>query len=374
MAMNGIETTQALAVQQGFGTESMTLRGETAATAVAAREQAAIQARYIMAVQRPRSIERFRVAMLDECKRPGFAAVARYCRPVGRVKDQQTGEWRETYAEGPSIRFIEAAIRNFRNIAVEVSTVFDSADLRIVRVAVGDLETIAGYGNEIQIPKQVERRGKKVNKQDVPPEGREVVGERVNSYGDKVYIVRATDDELLVRQAALVSKSIRTQAQRLLPGDVVEECMQIVLETQAKADAQDPQTAMRKLIDAFHSIGVSPDDLETWAGKSLQQLQPKEIAELRAIYQGVRDGENTWADSMEGKGAGTVEAAAAVAEEKLARMRGAKTEPAKEAAPELTQEQKDEAERIAALRKEEERILAENKPQGKGKIQFPGAK
>ena len=44
---------KALAISQEFGTQELTIRGETAASAVAAREQAAIQARYIMAIQRP---------------------------------------------------------------------------------------------------------------------------------------------------------------------------------------------------------------------------------------------------------------------------------------------------------------------------------
>lgn len=294
-----------------FGVHQVENRAETAATAVAAREQAAINALFIMAERHPRSIEKFRLAMLDECKRPTFAAVARYGKPVG--KELIDGKWTEKKVYGPSIRFIEAAIRSFRNLSPEVFTVFDSPTLRIVRVTVTDLEAVVRYANEVQIEKHVERKGKKQGNKTVAPEGREVLGERVNTYGDPVYIVRATEDEVLVKQNSLVSKSIRTQAQRLLPGDIVEECMATVVEVQLNADAKDPGAALRKIIDAFHELNVEPPDLERWAGKTLDRLQPKDMQELRAIYTSIKEGDTTW-DEIAGDGGSKDEQKQAAAE------------------------------------------------------------
>lgn len=342
----------ALAVTEGFGAEGVTLRGETAASAIAARESAAIQARYIMAMRNPRNIEQFRVALLDECRRPGFAAVARFRKPVGKTKDPVTDEWKQLYAEGPSIRFIEAAIRNFKNISPEVFTVFDSEQMRIIRVQITDLEANICYATEIQIPKTVEKRGKKTKAGNIPPEGREVISERINSYGDPTYLVRATDDELLIRQAALISKSIRTQAQRLLPGDVVEECMDEVMRTQDSADAKDPKAAMRKLIDALHAFGVGPTDIEEWIGKPIEQLQPKEIQALRLIYISIKDGDLTWGEVMDQTESGSREAQQDVAERKLAALRTKaeipQSETPKDNAP-MIEEQRENAERKAAL-------------------------
>ena len=284
--------------RQEFGVQQIEKRAETASTAVAAREQAAVNALFIMAERHPRNIERFRLAMLDECKRPTFSAVARYGKPVGKEKDRDTGEWVEKKVHGPSIRFIESAIRNFRNLSPEVFTVFDSPDLRIVRVTVTDLESVIRYASEIQVEKHVERRGQKKGNTTVAPEGRDVVGERVNTYGDKVFIVRATEDEVLVKQNALVSKAIRTQAQRLLPGDIVEECMRMVVTVQEAADKSDPEASMRKILDAFHDLNVEPTDLEAWAGKPLDRLQPKQMQELREIYAAIRDGELDWDQVM----------------------------------------------------------------------------
>jgi len=305
-----------------FGVQQMEKRAETASTAVAAREQAAVQARFIMAERNPRQIEKFRLSMIDECKRPTFAAVARYGKPVGKEKNAQ-GQWVEKKVYGPSIRFIEAAIRNFRNLAPEVFTVFDSPTLRIVRVTVTDLEANICYANEIQVEKHVERKGKQQGNKTVAPEGREVLGERVNSYGDPVYIVRATEDEVLVKQNSLVSKAIRTQAQRLLPGDIVEECMDVVVRVQKTADAEDPAASLRKILDAFHDLNVEPSDLERWAGKALDRLQPKEMQELRAIYTSIKEGETTWDEIVaagEGEGGSKDEQKNAAAE-KLASLR-----------------------------------------------------
>lgn len=293
-------------VKHGFGETAVTPYAETAAQAVAAREQAAIQARYIMAIQRPRKVETFRVKLLEECKRTGFAEVARYSKPMGG-----------TNIEGPSIRFVEAALRYFQNIDVNVSTVYDSPEMRICRVVVTDMEGNLGYATEIQVQKTVERKNGK---------GREVIGERTNTYGDKVYIVVATDDEILVKQAALVSKAIRTQGLRLLPGDVVEEAQQLVIATMSKGVVDDPKAAIRKLIDAFAEYRITPDDLVSYIGKPLDRMQPKDITKLRTIFSAIRDGETNWDEVMEEENpSGSVEAAQEVARRKLADIEAAKT-------------------------------------------------
>src|ERR1051325_11866299 len=85
---------------------------ETASRAVAAREEAAVKARYIMALERPRDLDLVRQRLLKECERPGFAQVAIYAKPVGEKK-----------VRGLSIRFAEAAIRNFTNVLTEVNVI-----------------------------------------------------------------------------------------------------------------------------------------------------------------------------------------------------------------------------------------------------------
>src|SRR6266508_920945 len=66
---------------------------------------------------------------------------------------------------------------------------------------------------------------------------------RINSRGRTVYLVEATDDEILNQENALVSKALRTTGLRLVPGWLVDECMSAVRATREKGDAADPDDA-----------------------------------------------------------------------------------------------------------------------------------
>jgi len=77
---------QALAVRQDFGGTSSTLAAqETASAYVAAQAKAVVEARYVMALRRPRQWDQVRQDLLKECKRPSFAnnKSAYYRKPIG---------------------------------------------------------------------------------------------------------------------------------------------------------------------------------------------------------------------------------------------------------------------------------------------------
>jgi len=256
---------------------------ETASVAVAAQARASVEARYLVAMKNPRSWDTVRVQLLQSCRRPGFAAGARYSKPVGGKS-----------VVGPSIRFAEEALRAMGNCFVETMVVFDDDENRIVRVTTTDLESNLSYPQDLIVAKTVERS--KVR------EGQEVVGRRLNTKGQPVYIVRATEDDLLVKQAAMVSKAIRTGALRLLPSDILEEAMEVVPMTLLNEDAKDPASARKRVCDAFFTLGVEPTDLEEYLGHRLDASTPAETSLLRTIYQALKDGETTWPEVMETKG------------------------------------------------------------------------
>lgn len=258
---------------------------DTAATAVAAQAKALVEARYIMAVRRPRDMDVVRERMLKECCRPSFAAVARYQKPIGKDRSK--------WPTGPSIRFAEAAVRCMTNITVETMTVYDDREKRIVRVTVTDLEANVPYSQDVTIAKTIERRQKK--------DGDTVISTRTNSYGDMLYILEATDDDIINKQQALISKAVRTLGLRLIPGDIVDECMDQVMVTQRNADAEDPDAAKRKLFDAFGGLGVQAGQLKEYLGHDAKTLSPKELSDLRALYAAIRDGEAAWRDVMDAK-------------------------------------------------------------------------
>lgn len=256
---------------------------ETASGAAAAQAKALVEARYIIAIRRPRDMDAVRERMRKECLRPSFAAVARYRKPIGKDESK--------WPTGPSIRFIESCIRNMTNVTVETMIVYDDATKRIVKVSVTDLEANVPYTQDIPVAKTIERRATK--------DGDVVVGQRTNSYGDKLFILQGTDEDILNKQAALISKAIRTLGQRLVPGDLVDECMELVMKTQMDADAQDPDAAKRKLFDSFGAQGVRVDQLKEYLGHDAETLSPKEMQDLRMLWASIRDGEATWRDVMD---------------------------------------------------------------------------
>ncbi len=265
----------ALAMNQN--TPSSIAYADPAAVAAAEAAKARIQAAYIMAMQRPRSYDQSRVKILEACSRPSFAEKVEYSKPVGGGRP----------IVGPSIRFAELALREWGNIAYENQVVYDDETTRRINVTITDLETNTTFSASIQINKTVERK---------KSEGREVMSERINSYGEKVFIVKATEDEIANKQGAAVSKSLRNEGLRLIPQDIIEEALEKARETVNRKDKADPDAARKKLADAFAAIRVMPSDLEAYLQHPLSQTSPAELQELRSIYQTIRDGEAKWID------------------------------------------------------------------------------
>lgn len=270
-----------VARQDFAGTSLATTSSST--EALIAKARADVEARWIMAMRMPRNLDDVRQRMIRECRRPGFADVATYARPVGGGKT----------ADGLSIRFAEMAARCMTNMQPDVQTIFDDDRTRIVRVTVTDFESNVTWSKDITIRKTVERKQLK--------HGQRPHGERVNSYGDRVFIVEATDDEVAVKEAALVSKTARTLILRMIPGHLQDECFNICTQIAKDKEAKDPDAARVKLLDAFAGVAVMPSDLEQYLGHTTERLTPAEIAHLRGLFTAIRDGETTWQDVIDSK-------------------------------------------------------------------------
>jgi hypothetical protein len=138
----------ALTTRQEFGAQQTTTAlVETASTAVAAQAKAMVEARYIMAMQRPRNWDQVRQDIVRECKRPSFAhnKSAYYRKPIGQG------------VEGLGIRFVEVALRCMTNVLVETTMIFEDDAKEVHRVAVTDLESNLTYPLDVRVSKTVER-------------------------------------------------------------------------------------------------------------------------------------------------------------------------------------------------------------------------
>lgn len=282
-----------MVVRHGFGETQIEKRAETSATAVAAQAQAAIEARYKMALGRPRRMDNVRLSLLAECKRPGFAEVARYAKPLGKKLNKETGKWEKQFARGFSVRFAESAARCMGNLLITSTVSYDDEKTRIIHVTVSDLESNVTSETDVMIEKTVERKE--------PKGGQVIVRQRINSYGDPVYIVEASDDELLVKSAAMLSKARRNLILQMIPGDIQEDAQAMVEATLDDPKAVDPAAARKKLIDAFANLNVMPDDIEAYLEHPIEKCTPGQLGMLRELWVSLNENDTTWKAIMEGK-------------------------------------------------------------------------
>lgn len=274
----------ALSVHQDFSSSSQTLAVvETASTAIAAQSKAMVESRYLMAMRNPRNMDSVRQELLKECRRPSFAnnKSAYYIKPIGQG------------VEGLGIRFVEVALRCMKNVLVETTMIFEDEQKEVHRVSVTDLEANITYPLDVRVSKTVER--------SKPNSDGSYISVRKNSYNKDVYTVLGTDDDLLNKRGALISKAMRSLGLRIIPGDLCDEAEEIIKKIRLDDAAKDPDAERKRIVDAFSSIGVTATDLASYLGHDLAKCSPPQIVTLRGIFGAIKDGEATWQSVMQNK-------------------------------------------------------------------------
>lgn len=258
---------------------------EMAARAVEAAAKAEIEAGYILAMKSPRDENTCRIKIVMVCKNLQFAETAMYKKPLGRGQDKKE-------ITGLSIRFAEEAIRLWKNIKTVQTVIYDDFRRRVMKVTVIDLESNVSYSRDITLEKVVERK---------TSSGRVVLSERLNSYGERVFTVVATEDEIFQKEAALVSKMIRTNALRLIPEHIRSEAEATIKSVVKSGIDQDPAAAKRKILDSFAKQGIMPENVEAYLGGSLEIVTKEQLLDLQGVYNLLKEGESTWKEIMERK-------------------------------------------------------------------------
>ncbi len=309
-----MQESKELVARRDFGSTEIANVIEQQSAAVAAREQALVQARFIMALQRPRNLEDARVRLKDACKIFEFADEAWYSRPAGKEYNENTGQWEEKMAEGFSIRFAEEAGRALGNMLSDSQIIAETPEERIVHVWAMDLETNFTRGVSLSIPKTVERK--------TPRRGQIVLQERETSKGEKVFICAANRNEMATTQANLVAKAERQCILKMIPAWILRDCQNEIRKTLTAEVRQDPDAARRKMLDAFAEYKIMPSDIQAYLGHTTDRMTAEEVIALRNIYRAITQGETTWDEIMAAREPhGTAQAARDVAEEKIARMK-----------------------------------------------------
>ena len=354
-----------------FGTVQTQSQAETAMAAVAAREQAKIQAAYIMAERHPRVWDGVRRRLLDHCQRYGFALIARYRKAVG--KELVNGELKEKHAEGLSTQFAQVARQEMGNVSAETSVVYEDNRLRIVRAGVVDYERNTHEWREIAVSKVVEKKGKRKGSGWEAPEGREVISERINSKNEPVYLCVATDDEVAKRQNAEISKAHRDCTLRMIPKDIRDEAEAVIEKIKEEKIDRDPAAFRKQVADAFAAQGVGAEDLVTYLGKPLEKASKKELADLKDLWSAIKENETTFQEALRLRYQQPEDAphdstaTAKAADKKIADLKS-QTQAA------LTEEEMNAATREQLAREEKQENPGENDQPQKRRLTFGGGK
>jgi len=256
--------------------------GELAVAAGAAAAKAEVEAAHIIAMKQGRDWDEARQAIMRACNNSDFAETALGKRPVGGGK-----VWRE-----PTIRFVEVGLQAAKHMRVVTRAIYSDEFAVVYQTSVTDLVNNQTYSKEFRLERTVERKS---------ADGRDVVGERTNSNGQKTYIVIATEDEMNNKIAANESKAIRTLGMRLIPEWIKAEAKETLQRAKIAKVKQDPEAYRRKLADAFSSIGISVAMLKDYLGHTLESLPDDELADLRSLYEDLKDGSCKWSDVVGSK-------------------------------------------------------------------------
>jgi len=254
------------------------MAADPSAIAAAEAAKAAIFAGYQMALLKPRNEMDARDNILRACGRTDMAKRVEYAKPVGGKK-----------IRGPSVRFAEVALNYWGNVTTQSFILYEDEMVRRIRVSCVDMENNITHSRDYTLQKIIERRSKAGRENDV-------IGERVNSYGDKVYILKATEEEMATKEAAWISKGKRNEGLRLIPSDIIDEALDVARRTIAEGIKKDPEGEKKRILDSFSSIGVKPSEIEKYLGHTISTVSPAELIDLRSVFQTIRDGEATWAD------------------------------------------------------------------------------
>lgn len=249
-----------------------------AASADVAREIATIHQMFAVARQFPRDESRAQEQILKTCERPRFAAKATWTLSRWDGREQ-----REVDFTGPSIRFAEEMFRVWRNMFFQSRIVAETESHRAVHITAIDLESALAHSREIVVAKRMERLKLK--------KGQQALDSRRNSNGQVVYVVEATEDDVLQRQQALVSKAIRTEGLRLIPDYLVEECLDKIEASAVAQISEEVKRRQESMLKAFEELGVTREQLESRLGCAIEEATAPKINLMEGVYRAIRDGQ-----------------------------------------------------------------------------------
>lgn len=201
----------------------------------------------------PRSLTEAYAAVEKSCSRKSFAEVATYAYPRGG----QT-------ITGPSIRLAEELARCFGNIQYGIRELSQRPGESEMQAFAWDVEN------------NVERTMNFTVKH-----------ERHTKNG----VTKLTDPRDIYEMTANQGgRRVRACILAVLDRDLESHALRICKQALAGSSAEPISDRIRMMVSEFSKIGIQSQHIEQWAGVKLDDILPDQIADLRSIYNSLRDG------------------------------------------------------------------------------------
>lgn len=248
------EMTQTEAVPNNPFARAMSSHISAGTVAIEAeRAVAEAQGKLLIAKRFPRDQAAAYSRAMDSCRRPALAEVANYKFPRGGQA-----------VEGPSIRLAEELARCWGNIEYGIRELSRKEGVSEMEAFCWDLETNTVSSQKFTVRHLRDKRG-----------GPEALKDERDIY------------EVTANMGA---RRLRARILAILPPDLVDaavaECRRTVVEGGDKPMID----RIRDMTQAFARIGVTDRMLSAKLGRALDMATPDDLADLRSIYQSIRDG------------------------------------------------------------------------------------
>lgn len=227
-----------------------------------AREESEVKAAIVLARANQRDEMTAYTAIINACKRPSFAASAMYSFPRGGSQ-----------IVGPSVDLAREMARLWGNVRYGARVVTEDEATVHIKGYAFDLQTNAYVEAEDKFKKLIQRKDKRTGETKwTQPDERDL-------------------RELVNRRAAFL---VRNCILQLMPPDFVEDAMDQANRTKhADANGQlkeDRAGTVKKMVMAFDEVRVSPEMLTEYLGHAIDDVTDRELADLKAIFKSLRDG------------------------------------------------------------------------------------
>lgn len=223
---------------------------------------ASVQISIAMAKKFPRNRKVILDNVMDECMHMSLAEKAEYVYPQGN-----------TEVSGPSIHLALAIAREWGNIEYGIRHLSSKDGESEIEAFVWDLETGAKKEMVFRVPHKV--YSKKHGNRTI--ESTRDIYQLVANYGHR---------------------ELRGLLLNMFPSHIVDEAMKQCRKTMAD-EFQVNDESILSLLNAFVDISVDKSMIEKRIGKRIEAITPAQFADMRKIYNSIKDGMSTADDWFE---------------------------------------------------------------------------